>query len=120
MTSSWYRARDGSQRFWLDPRDIEVMMEDELRNAGLLPTAQAPVVDLEALIERHLNARLDQYAELETSVLGQTEFFPGQRPHVLINRDLTDGAMDDDESPRGLRGRWRATLAHEASHIVLH
>src|SRR5262249_32478963 len=28
--------------------------------------------------------------------------------------------IDEDGSPLGLRGRWRATLAHEASHVVIH
>src|SRR5882724_1762899 len=107
-------------RLWLKPEDIEVLMEDELRGAALLPTTQNPVVDLELFIERHLGACLDPYADLEHAVLGQTEFFPGQPPRVQINRDLTRAAMDEDESPPGLRGRWRATLAHEAGHVVMH
>jgi Zn-dependent peptidase ImmA (M78 family) len=39
---------------------------------------------------------------------------------MLNNRDLTGAAMDEDESAAGLRGRWRATLAHEGSHVVMH
>lgn len=120
MRSGWYRARNGETRLWLEPEDIEAMMEDELRGAALLPTTQNPVVNLETFIERYLGARLDPYADLEHAVLGQTEFLPGQSPRVLINRDLTRAAMDEDESPPGVRGRWRATLAHEAGHVVMH
>lgn len=39
---------------------------------------------------------------------------------MLINRDLTGAALDQEDGPPGLLGRWRATLAHEAAHVVLH
>jgi Zn-dependent peptidase ImmA (M78 family) len=38
----------------------------------------------------------------------------------MVNADLTGAAMDDDESPLGLKGRWRATVAHEACHVLFH
>jgi Zn-dependent peptidase ImmA (M78 family) len=28
--------------------------------------------------------------------------------------------MDDDHSAAGVLGRWRATLAHEAAHVIMH
>jgi hypothetical protein len=62
---------------------------------------------------------MDQHADLEPSVLGLTEFHSDGRPRILINRDLSD-AIDDDNTPLGVRGRWRATMAHEASHVVMH
>src|SRR4051812_22797481 len=95
-------------------------MEDELRKANLLPSPEAPSVDIEGFLERHLKVSLDQHADLPADVLGLTEFFPGKTPHVAINRDLTGSAIDEDGSPLGIRGRWRATLAHEASHVVVH
>jgi Zn-dependent peptidase ImmA (M78 family) len=49
-----------------------------------------------------------------------TEFAAGQKPLVQINRDLTATALDDDDRPDWLLGRWRATLAHEAAHVLLH
>ncbi len=119
MRSKLYRGRDGGQRIWLQPADIENMMEDQLRKAGLMPTEERPVVDVEAFIERHLKARLDQHADLEADVLGLTEFATGRAPAVAINRDLT-GAVDDDDSDIGVVGRWRATLAHEATHVHVH
>lgn len=115
-----YRGPDGHERLWFDPAEIEGMMEEELRRAALLPTGASPVVDIEAFIERHLGARLDQYSDLEPEVLGLTEFRAGQRPRVAINRDLTGAALDDEEQPPGILGRWRATLAHEAAHILMH
>jgi hypothetical protein len=96
------------------------MMEDELRRADLLPTPDAPSVDIEAFLERYLKVSLDQHADLAADILGLTEFFPGRPPRVAINRDLTGSAIDEDESAPGLLGRWRATLAHEASHVVIH
>ncbi len=113
-----YRGAEGDQRIWFEPEEIEEIAEDELRNAGLFPTRSAPVTDLERFLEGHLRVSLDQYAELESEVLGLTQFRTGKPPAVSINRDLT-GAMDGDAQP-GLTGRWRATLAHEGAHVLLH
>lgn len=115
----WYRGRDGSERLWLDTDQIESMMDDEITKAQLFPTVETPTVDIETFIYRHLRARMDQYADLDPTVLGMTEFYVDAPPKIFINRDLT-GAVDDDDSPPGLVGRWRATLAHEAVHVVLH
>jgi Zn-dependent peptidase ImmA (M78 family) len=38
----------------------------------------------------------------------------------MINADLTGAALDDEESPLGLQGRWRATVAHEGCHVIFH
>lgn len=115
-----YRGAGGEECVWYDEDEIERMMEAELRKSGLLPTAEDPVVDLERLIQRHLKAKLDQYAELDAAVLGVTEFVAQQPPKVSINRELTGSALDEDETTPGILGRWRATLAHEAAHILLH
>ena len=115
-----YRGPKGEERLWFEPSEIERMMASELHRAGLMPTAAAPVVDLEAFVERHLKVTLDQYAVLGASVLGVTEFFEGKSPRISINKDLTGSALDEDESPPGRLGRWRATLAHEAGHVLLH
>ena len=100
--------------------EIEQMMESELRKARLFPTLEEPVVKLEPFVERHLKASLDQYADLDSSVLGVTEFFEGKPPRISLNRQLTGSALDEDETPPGVLGRWRATLAHEAGHVLLH
>jgi hypothetical protein len=115
-----YRGPDGAERLWFEPSEIERMMEAELRKAGLMPTDGAPAVKLEPFIERHLNAKLDQHAKLDPRVLGVTEFFECKPPLVSINKDLTGSAVDEDESAPGMLGRWRATLAHEAGHVLLH
>ncbi len=115
-----YRGPDGSERVWYEDAEIDRMMDGELRKAGLLPTAAAPAIDIEKFVERHLRAVLDQYADLDESTLGITEFFVGGSPKISINRVLTGSALDEDESPPGVLGRWRATLAHEASHVLLH
>ena len=113
-----YRTADGEEKIWLEKSEIESTIEDELKKAALYPTLDNPVVDLERFIERHLGAKLDPYADLESDVLGMTEFPKRKPPRVLINRDLTGFALDDEEP--GQLGRWRATIAHEGSHIVFH
>jgi hypothetical protein len=115
-----YRSADGEERVSFQNDEIELMMEDELRSASLMPTSDHPVVDVERFVEQHLKAQLDQHANLEANVLGMTEFNPRKPPRVSINADLTGSALDDDDSAPGLRGRWRATVAHEAAHIILH
>lgn len=119
MRSGFYRRPDGTERIWLSSSDVEAMMETELQKAALYPTLEKPAVDVERFIARHLKVDLDQHAELERDVLGLTEFRSKKKPRISINRDLT-GAIDDDETPPGLKGRWRATLAHEASHVLMH
>ena len=116
--SGFYRRRDGTERLWFSPAAIEIMMEGELHRLGLFPTEEQPAVDIERFIQG-LGVRMDQYAKLDPSVLGLTEFYTDAPPKILINSDLT-GAIDDDETPRGIRGRWRATMAHEGSHVVMH
>lgn len=115
-----YRASDGSLRIWFDPEEIEDLAEDQLQRAGLAPTLASPVVDVERFVEEYLQAELDQYAPLDADVLGVTEFRPGQPPLVCINRMLTEAAFEQPNPSPAARGRWRATLAHEAGHILLH
>ena len=40
--SGFYRRRDGEERLWLSPADIENMMEDALRKSGVFPTDEQP------------------------------------------------------------------------------
>jgi hypothetical protein len=116
---NWYPGPDGQPRIWYEPEEIEGISEEELRRAKLTPTLENPVTNLEHLIEIHLKAKLDQYAELPEDVLGVTHFQSRQRIHVSISRTLTESAEESTPRP-GVVGRWRATLAHEASHVILH
>jgi IrrE N-terminal-like domain len=115
----WYYGPEGDQRIWYESDEIEAIAEDELRRAGLMPSPDDPVTDLERLIEGHLKAQLDQYAQLPEGVLGVTQFDERRYPLVSISSALTEAAEEDSPRP-GQVGRWRATLAHEASHIFLH
>jgi hypothetical protein len=114
----WSRDALGHDRIWYSIDEIESIMDDEGRKAGLTPTAEQPAVELETFLEQHLGAALDQYAMLPIDVLGQAVFEPGSRVRVEINADLT-GALDDGGGLSDV-GRWRATLAHEGAHILLH
>jgi hypothetical protein len=96
------------------------MMEAELVKAGLLGDT-ASGIDVEAFIERYLEVPLDQHAtDLEPGVLGLTEFFSDGTCKIKINRSLSDEVDRDDSCPPGIKGRWRATMAHDASHVVMH
>jgi len=94
------------------------MMEDALYKSDVAPTDQQPTLDIERFIQG-LGVHMDQHADLDPTVLGLTEFYTDGPPRILINRDLT-GAIDDEQTPPGFRGRWRATMAHEASHVLMH
>jgi len=115
-----FRDPNGERRLWFEPGEIENVMEAELARSQAMPTLANPVTDMEWFVETHLGAQLDQYADLDSAILGVTEFRVGATPVVRINKDLTGIAIDDEHSPNYMRGRWRATLAHEAAHIILH
>ena len=114
-----YRSASGERRLWFTVDEIENIMENELRRAGLLPTVSDPVVDLEGFLEFGLGVKLDMHTPLKPEILGVTEFVRNGRPLVSINSDLTSEA-EKKGALHGTRGRWRATLAHEGSHVVLH
>jgi len=115
----WYSGPEGDQRIWYESEEIEQIATEQLRRAGLMPTLDDPVTDVERLIEGHLRAELDLYADLPDGVLGLTQFPARGKPKVLIDSSLTE-ARDAEHATAGVVGRWRATLAHEASHILLH
>lgn len=112
------RFRDASgARVWYEAAEIERITAGALRSAGLMPRSDAPAVDIETFVEMHLGAVVDYAGDLPDAVLGYTEFV--QPPRIVVSRRLTDLATATDAS-LGLRGRWRATLAHEAAHLLLH
>jgi hypothetical protein len=82
-----------------------------------MPKSAAPAVDIETFVEMHLGAVVDYAGDLPDTILGYTEF--NQPPRIVVSRRLTDLATASQAS-LGLRGRWRATLAHEAAHLLLH
>ena len=114
-----YRSSTGERRLWFELGEIEDKVSDELLRAGKLPDAESPIVDLEEFLEFGLQVKLDIYARLDPDVLGVTEFRRGLNPLVSVNADLTS-EMENTPYSLGLRGRWRATLAHEAAHVILY
>ncbi len=109
--------RTGSVRLWYEPNEIEAIAGRALQAAGLWPSPDEPRVDVERLLETHLAAVVDYGAELRPDVLGYTLFDEPVR--VAISRHLTDAAQGPN-APTGALGRWRATIAHEAAHVLLH
>jgi len=114
-----YPGPEGDPRIWYEPDEIEDIFEGELRRAKLVPRITSPVVEVERFIESHLKVRLDQFAELPSDVLGLTTFDGGKSPVISISGELSESA-ESNPSNMGIVGRWRATLAHEAAHVVLH
>ena len=117
-----YRTATGRRQVFYEPAEIDNIMSDELTKAGLMPDASVEdvAVDVERFVEGHLGVALDQHADLEDDVLGITRFVPGAAPRIEINRSLTGSALDSDDTTPGMIGRWRATVAHEAGHVLLH
>jgi hypothetical protein len=115
-----YRAKDGTERLWYGDDEIEEIMLAELAKFGLMPTLDEPVLRVEDFIERHLRVQFESDADLPAEVLGETEFRVGARLRIKINRDLTGAALDDEDSPLSILGRYRATAAHESSHVIPH
>jgi len=114
-----FRDTDGEQ-VWFEEGEIETLMEEELHKAYMMSSADLPVMGLDRFIEGHLKASLDPYVEMDARELGYTEFFEKEPPKISINKTLTGSALDEDETPPGRLGRYRATLAHEAAHVILH
>ena len=95
-----YRGPSGDRRLWYEPGEIEEIMLDELHRAGLVPNGEQDdaSVDIEAFVEKHLGLSFDLSAELDTDVLGATDFIPGHRPKISVNRDLTGSALDEEDA----------------------
>lgn len=117
-----YRSPGGERKIWYEKTEIDDIMVDTLEKAGLLPDASSDdlTVDVESLVEQHLGLSFDQHAELDDDVLGITHFVPGEKPRIEINRNLTGAALDNEDAVLGMIGRWRATVAHEVGHVLLH
>jgi len=103
---NWYPGPDGQPRIWYEPEEIEGIAEEELRRAKLTPTLDNPVTDLEHLVEVHLKAKLDQYAELPEDVLGVTHFQSRQKIHVSISKALTESAEESTWNRRSLESNF--------------
>ena len=88
-----------------------------LASVGLIPDPPRCEVDIEALVETHLGAEVDYGATTPSDVLGFTEF--REVPLIAVSRTLTDAATTSNAG-LGTIGRWRATIAHEAAHVLLH
>lgn len=114
----WYTAPNGKRRLWIEEEEFDAFTEHELRRANLYPMPDRPSVDIERFIQRHQKAVLDQHADLGDGVAGAIEFWP-DRFKISISRRLTERVDEIDCEP-GVRGRWRATMAHEAAHGLFH
>ena len=107
----------GATRLWYETSEIEQITAQALRDASLWPDGGGSAVDIEHLLEVHMSVAIDYGAPLDPAVLGYTSFESPIR--VVINRALTESAQRSGAGCAAV-GRWRATLAHEAAHILLH
>ena len=83
-----------------------------LKNAKLLPHRPGPV-RIDRLIEKAFDVVPD-YGDLPDGVLGLSQFVDGR-----VDRIVVSGALDRTGTRVSDR-RVRATLAHEAGHVLLH
>lgn len=111
----WFTDESGQRRIWYDDAEIEALVDKEVLNAGM----SGSIVDLEAFTEIFLGVQLDQHADLPADVLGFTEFGSDGDICIYMNRDLTSN-FDSQWASLSDIGRWRATLAHEIAHVLLH
>lgn len=110
------RDRSGRRRVWYDEAEIEQIAEEALASGGLMPGSPQPI-DIEELLENHLEVAVDYSTPLPDDVLALVTFEEPIR--VMVNRSLTEAAVVAG-APLAALGRWRATLAHEAAHVLLH
>ncbi len=101
----------------LDPMTLTLLLRRNYKANSVSEPGPPPVVDIERLIENHLGARLDQFADLGPQIQGQTVFVVGNPPLVQIQRSDSERA---DVEGGVARFRVRMTMAHEAMHILLH
>jgi hypothetical protein len=64
---------------WIEPDEIEARTEAELVKAGLMPSVDAPAMDVEAFVEQYLGPQFDPDASLPGAVLGQTNSWAVRR-----------------------------------------
>lgn len=102
-------------RLWYEESEIDAIMEDEFQKAGAPVLPGTIAVDIDAFIEGYLGVVPD-FVALPDGVQGATEFYPDGRVRVKMSSDL---ALRADGSP-GAERLLRTTLAHEASHVLLH
>lgn len=105
------------RRPWYEREEIERIVAENV--SAFSDTSSVGVLDLEAFAEQQCGVSLDQYAVLPHTILGVTVFGASERCRVLINRALSEAA-DDSAASTATIGRWRATLAHEIGHVLLH
>ena len=102
-------------RLWYDEREIDTIMEDELRRSGTPRIGQA-AVDVDAFIENYLRITPD-YVDLPPGVQGATDFSRDGSVRMRISAALAERAGRQEPGAEHL---IRTTLAHEAAHVELH
>ncbi len=105
------------RRPWLEQDDVEAVAESNLRRANLWPKGDSVRIDIETFVEIYLGASVDYGVALVDGTLGYSVL--SDPPKVVVDKKLTELAHANG-APLGLRGRWRATLAHEAAHLMFH
>lgn len=98
-------------RLYYEEAEIESIMSDELRKFGYTHGA----VDIDAFLENHLGL-IPTFVPLPPGVQGATEFWPNGTAEVKISATLSERA----DAELGAEHLLRTTMAHEASHALLH
>lgn len=102
-------------RLWYDAKEIDELMEAELRRSGIARIGER-AVDVDAFIETYLRIN-PEFVELPRGVQGATDFFPDGTVKMRISAGLSERAARQEPGAEHL---MRTTLAHEAAHVLLH
>ena len=100
------------ERYHYAPEEFEAIATDELRAAGLLPSAPEPI-----RVDRFIEKRFDtvpQYDALPDGIIGFTRFGAEGPIELVVSRALAD------DGGQAAERRISSTLAHEAGHVLLH
>jgi hypothetical protein len=102
-------------RIYFVDGEIDQIMEAELHRAHL-PRIGTDAVDVDAFIETYLQVT-PEYVTLPRGVQGATDFFRDGTVAMRISAELSERAGRQEPGAENL---IRTTLAHEASHVLLH
>ncbi len=114
----WYPGPEGDQRIWYDADEIEQISRATPQSGSASHLGEAclrhraarrgpPGLRARPVRRPPVRCSRDDRVRLEAEATG-----PDQRS--------VTSARDDSDAGIGTVGRWRATIAHEASHVYLH
>ena len=110
-----YRTKEGPfpLRLLYEPKEIDEICLDALRESGLLPSEPSPI-KIDLLLEKYFKVVVD-YRDLGPNIMGSTVFnSKGAVTGIII------APWIEEDGGHAAERRVRSTLAHEGGHGLLH